>query len=56
MIQKISLPALLFICRDINNLERQRIKKFSLLMDFVFFDQRIDADENSKEQHMGLIV
>lgn len=56
MIQKISLPVLIFICRDINNLERQRIKKFSLLTDFVFFDQSIDADENSKEQHMGLIV
>ena len=49
MIQKISLPALLFICHDINNVERQRIKKFSLLMDFVFFDQSIDADEKVRD-------
>lgn len=56
MIQKISLPALPFICHDINNLEWQRIKKFPLLMDFMIFDENIDADKKSQKQHTGLIV
>ena len=55
MIQKISLPALPFICHDIN-LEWQRIKKFPLLLDFMIFDENTDADKKSQKQHTGLIV
>ena len=53
MIQNNSLPALPFICHDINNLEGQRIKKFPLLMDFMIFDENTDTDQKKSETAPG---